>query len=125
MRSMRPGTCGDVESRSATTFGGTSNPTAQAATPSAFATLNRPSSGRVTGWLPFVVTSVKRAPFASTRTSRAVTSAFGPVAEKVIRRGERGSRAHAASSALMTARPASARYPTSLAFAAKYASNVS
>src|SRR5436309_9018506 len=86
MRSMRPGTCGEVVSRSATTLGGTSNPTAQAATPNAFATLNRPSSGSDTGKLPRVVTNVKRAPFASTRTSRAVTSAVGDVAEKVIRR---------------------------------------
>ena len=81
--------------------------------------LNRPSSGSVTGWLPCVVTRLNRAPVASTRTSRAVTSAARVVAENVMCRGVRGSRAQAASSALITASPASARYPTSLALAAK------
>src|ERR1051326_7881938 len=87
MRSIRPGTCGACDSRSATVRAGTSRPAAHAATPSAFATLKRPSSGSATSWLPAVVTSVKRAPFASTRTLRAVTSAGAPSAENEMRRG--------------------------------------
>src|ERR1041384_1991142 len=90
MRSIRPGTCGACDSRSATVRAGTSRPAAHAATPSAFATLKRPSSGSATSWLPAVVTSVKRAPFASTRTLRAVTSAGAPSAENERRRGPGG-----------------------------------
>src|SRR6266536_3572707 len=52
MRSIRPGTCGASVSRSATVSTGTPIPQAHAATPSAFATLKRPSSGSFTGAPP-------------------------------------------------------------------------
>src|SRR2546428_690402 len=56
MRSMRPGTCGAVDSRSAIVSAGTPRPQAQAATPNALATLKRPSNGSWTGALPIGVT---------------------------------------------------------------------
>src|SRR2546430_11222673 len=108
---MGPGTWGADDRRSATTGAGTSRPMAHAATPKALETLKRPNKGSATGWLWPADTSVKRAPFALTLMARAVTSAAvdSGWSENVIRRGGLGNRAHAASSALMTATPVSDR----------------
>ena len=107
MRSMRPGTCGAVDSRSAIASAGTPTPQAQAATPNALVTLKRPSNGSLTGALPIGVMRSKRLPLASVATRLAVTSP--PRSPNVTRRCRRGSRCHAASSALTTSRPSSAR----------------